>query len=88
MPAFFQTVNRTTAGVHLNPRTDSVARAASSDQHQADPVITGRRVVAENSRWAVLVADDHIKISVVVQVADRQAVAQVAALEVAACAPA
>ena len=70
------------AGDDLDPGPDGVAVAARPDQLEADPVIAGRGVVAEQGGRAVLVVDDDVDVAVVVEVAERGSVADVVGVEV------
>ena len=73
-------------GLDGHERADRVAVRPRADELEPNPAPGGRRVVAENCRRTVLVADDQVQIAVVVKVADGQAVADVIGLEVGACA--
>ncbi len=83
--ALFLSADDPPSGLDLDARPHGVAGSASPNQGKADPVVSGRRIVAKDRRWTVLVADDQIEVAVVIKVSDRQAMAEVPTLEIGPC---
>ena len=56
-------------------------RRLSSDEPQAEPVRAAADVVDQQTRRAVVVADHHVDVAVVVDIAERRAAADLRELE-------
>ena len=74
--------DRPAADLDLDAGADGVAVALGPAKLEADPVVVGLRVVAEQGGGGVLVVDDDVDVAVVVDVAERRAAADVLGVEV------